>query len=129
MNVEPILFNDLQPGAVMGEWVETYSDTQARQWQILFGSGAEAAQAGSMATVYMMRAFLNVVAPRPPGNIHAKQLLRMHGLPRIGETLTMTVVCESKEIRRDRRYVELSVKATGEGGPLFEGLISLIWAA
>lgn len=130
MNVAPILFNDIHPGVVMGEWVETYSEAHATKWLALFGHGPEAAQAASMATVYMMRAFLNVVAPRPPGNIHAKQTLRMKGLPKIGETLTMTVACEGKELRRERRYVDLSVKARGEGErPIFEGLISLIWAA
>lgn len=130
MNVSPILFNDIQTGVVMGEWVDTYSEAQADKWQALFGSGPDAAQAASMATVYMMRAFLNVVAPRPPGNIHARQVLRMKGLPRLGETLTMTVACEGKEMRRERRYVDLSVRARGEGGrPIFEGLISLIWAA
>ena len=37
---------------------------------------------------------------------------------------------EAKEIRRERRYVDLLAVGTGEGErPLFEGRLSLIWAA
>ena len=83
-----------------------------------------------MAVVAMMRAYLHVVAPRPPGNVHARQQLQMHALPRLGESMRIAVTCAGKELRRERRYVDLRVRATGEGGrALFEGLLSLIWAA
>jgi hypothetical protein len=78
----------------------------------------------------MMRAYLDVVVPRPPGNVHAKQKLRMRGVPLQGESMRVTVVCAGKEMRRERRYVELQVSGAGEGGrKLFDGLITLIWAA
>lgn len=135
MKVDPILFDDFQPGVPMGEYEEVYDAQQAGRWQSIFGSsaleGANAApEAASMAVVAMMRAYLHVVAPRPPGNVHARQQLRMHALPRPGESMRIAVACESKEIRRERRYVDLGVRATGDGGrALFEGRISLIWAA
>ena len=131
----PILFEDFQPGALMGERMEVYDDQQARRWQAIFGDqpaqGANGAPEGaSMAVVNMMRAYLHVVTPRPPGNVHARQQLRMHGIPAQGESMRVAVTCAGKEIRRERRYVELDVTGTGDGGrKLFDGRISLIWAA
>jgi hypothetical protein len=135
MSTAPILFEDFQPGALMGECVQVYDAGQARRWQAIFGSqpedGADGPVEGAcMAVVNMMRAYLDVVAPRPPGNVHAKQKLRMHGVPVQGESMRVTVVCAGKEMRRERRYVELQVSGAGEGGrKLFDGLITLIWAA
>lgn len=131
----PILFEDFQRGVLMGEQVEVYDAQQAERWQAIFGNQPEdgahgAAEGASMAVVNMMRAFLQVVAPRPPGNVHAKQQLRMHAIPQLGEAIRVSMVCAAKEMRRERRYVELKVQGTGRGErTLFDGLITLIWAA
>lgn len=135
MSTAPILFEDFQPGALMGESVQVYDAGQARRWQAIFGSQPEDGADGPvegvcMAVVNMMRAYLDVVVPRPPGNVHAKQKLQMHGVPVQGESMRVRVVCAGKEMRRERRYVELQVSGVGEGGrKLFDGLITLIWAA
>ncbi len=135
MSAAPILFEDFQPGALMGERVEVYDTAQAQRWQAIFGGQPEdgangAAEGASMAVVNMMRAYLHAVAPRPPGNVHARQQLRMHGLPQCGESIRVTVHCTHKEMRRERRYVDLRVHGTGrDGRALFDGVISLIWAA
>jgi hypothetical protein len=135
MSASPILYADFVPGALMGEHVEVYDAQQTQRWQAIFGdhpdSGANGAPEGaSMAVVHMMRAYLHVVAPRPPGNVHARQQLRLQGIPAQGESMRVAVTCASKEIRRERRYVDLQVSGTGQGGrALFDGRISLIWAA
>ncbi|MFT0852027.1 hypothetical protein VRY85_14780 [Achromobacter sp. F4_2707] len=135
MTLPPILFEDFQPGTLMGERVEVYDDKQAQRWMAIFGSASagephDAAQAASMAIVGMMRAYLDVVAPRPPGNVHTKQKLTMHALPQLGEAMRIRVTCAGKEMRRARKYVELQVQGTGKDQrPLFEGLLTLIWAA
>lgn len=78
----------------------------------------------------MMRAYLRVVAPRPPGNIHARQRLVLHGLPRLDERVRSCVYCLDKEIRRERRYLQLEVSGRGAGQrPLYTGQMQLIWAA
>lgn len=135
MNAAPILFDDFVPGALVGEREQIYSAEQAQRWQAIFGApeqadGGHAAEGASMAVVNMMRAYLEVVAPRPPGNVHAKQQLKMQAIPQQGESIRVAVRCVSKEMRRERRYVELGVTGTGAGDrALFEGLITLIWAA
>lgn len=135
MSAKPIFFEDFQPGLLMGECVEVYDTQQAQRWQAIFGAEVEQAEeseteAASMAVVSMMRAYLNVVAPRPAGNVHARQRLNMHTLPTPGEAIRVSVTCAGKELRRDRKYVELLVQGCGAGNrPLFDGLITLIWAA
>ena len=78
----------------------------------------------------MMRGFLTVVAPRPPGNVHARQQLKLAALPREGEVIRTTITCVNKELRRERRYVELQALGTGDGGrPIYDGRLTLIRAA
>lgn len=131
----PILHEHFQPGVMLGEHIEVYSDAQAQRWQSIFGRPSAtdadpAAEQASMAIIMMMRAFLNVVAPRPPGNIHARQQLDLQSLPRAGETVRLSVLCLSKTLRRDRRYVDLQVEGrTDDGRDLFRGVLTLIWAA
>ena len=130
--VKPILFEDFVPGALMGERDEIYDATQAARWQSLFGTDADdcAAEAASMAVISMMRGYLNLVTPRPPGNMHARQQLQMRDLPRAGEAVRIAVRCLSKEVRRERKYVELQVMGSGsEGRALFDAQLTLIWAA
>ncbi|MFQ6690572.1 hypothetical protein OMF49_17415, partial [Bordetella pertussis] len=78
----------------------------------------------------MIRAYLNVVTPRPPGNIHAQQILSIDGLPGVGETVRSRIRCLGKEIRRERRYLQLEVSGVGERERnLYTGRMNLIWAA
>jgi acyl dehydratase len=132
---QPVLFEHFEPGSLMGEHSETYTPNQARRWQAIFGNTAAAgadgpAEQASMAVVMMMRAYLKVVAPRPPGNIHARQKLELHGMPRPGETVRTAVHCVAKSMRRERRYLELRVEGNGDNGrPIFAGDLTLIWAA
>ncbi len=131
----PIIFDDFQPGRVLGEHVETYGPELASRWQHIFGNppdeGADAAVEGaSVAVVVMMRAYLGIVTPRPPGNVHARQRFSLADPPRPGETIRSVVACVSKELKRGRRCVELQVRGTGEGGrSIYGGSMTLIWAA
>jgi hypothetical protein len=131
----PILYADFQPGTVLGAHVETYDGAMAQAWQGIFGqaqlpaanAGAESA---SIAVVLSMRAYLSVVTPRPPGNVHGREQFVLHQLPRLGETVHTEISCVGKEIKRERFYVDLAATGTGDGGrALFSGRMSLIWAA
>lgn len=120
------------PGAVLGDWEEPLDANLLAVWERLFGAQAQdapARQAG-LAVALMMRAYLNIVAPRPPGNIHARQELTVRNLPLAGEVVQSRVRCLDKEMRRDRRYLQLEVSGKGAGGrALYTGKMNLIWAA
>ena len=77
----------------------------------------------------VMRAYLAVVSPRPPGNIQARQRFQVHGLPRAGETVRSEVRCLDKQVKRERFYVDLQVQGSGDDGRvLYTAVMSLIWA-
>ncbi len=120
------------PGALLGDWEEPLDPGLAALWERLFGNqpqDAPARQAG-LAVALMMRAYLNVVTPRPPGNIHARQVLAVQALPQAGERVRSSIRCLGKEMRRDRRYLQLEVSGEGEDGrALYTGQMNLIWAA
>jgi len=135
MSAVPVLYEDFMPGALMGEQVEVYDAEQAKRWQSIFGvepdDGANgAAEGASMAVINMMRGYLNVVTPRPPGNVHARQRFQMHDIPKPGESIRIVVRCTDKALRRERKYVELTVQGSGaHSRPLFDAVLTLIWAA
>lgn len=130
-----VTYDTFEPGKTMGEAVLLLDDSHARSWQKIFGdtasSGAnDAAEAAGLLVAMMMRAYLAVVTPRPPGNVHARQRFSLHALPRRGEAVRTVIRCDGKEIKRERRYVELLAQGTGDDGRvLYEGRLSLIWAA
>lgn len=125
-------YDSFTPGSVLGEWEEPLDARLLALWERLFGQHAQDAQArqAGLAVALMMRAYLNVVTPRPPGNIHARQALCVQGLPRSGERVRSTVRCLDKEMRGERRYLRLEVAGEGATGrPLYTGRMNLIWAA
>ena len=91
---------------------------------------SDAAQGAGIAVVMMMRAYLAVVASRPPGNIHARQGFTLAAPPQPGERIRSVVTCVGKEMKRGRRHVEFRTEGTGAGGrPIYTGRMALIWAA
>lgn len=127
-------YDDFVPGHVLGEATETLESAMTRGWQAIFGAHGTAgegaaAEGASLALVLMMRAYCNAVAPRPPGNVHARQRFALAALPRSGEVVRTVVRCVGKEIRRERRYIELETAGTGEHGrALFTGTMTLVWS-
>lgn len=131
---ERILFDDFQPGTLMGQHEEVFDAALCQAWRNIFGLPDSAqphpGEMPSLALALAMRAYLSVVSPRPPGNVHARQQFQMHALPEVGEVMRTTVRCAHKEIRRERRYVDIQVQATGrDARALYSGEMSLIWAA
>lgn len=129
-----LLFADFVAGREIGARIETLSDALLRQLRDVYGSSDTGAmrqsEAATLAMVMMMRAYLAIVSPRPPGNIHARQRFKLESLPAMGEALSVTVSCLSKEIRRERRYVDFEAVGTGaDGRRVFSGILTLVWAA
>jgi hypothetical protein len=128
---QPILWNDFQPGACLGEMTQVFDVALSRAWAGIFGEGSGTpAESASIAVAIMMRSYLGVVTPRPPGNVHARQRFTLEGAPAQGEAIRTVVTCVTKEIKRERRYVELDVRGSGAGGrAIYSGVLTIIWAA
>lgn len=129
---EVLTFDSFRPGASMGRTTETIGAEVMDSWQRLYPW--DAAPAGELpsgfATVLLMRAYMRILTPRPPGNIHVRQRLELLAGIAPREEVTTELECVSKELKRERRYVELACRASGEAGrPLFDGRMTIIWAA
>lgn len=127
-----LTFERFVPGASLGSCTERVEEGALRHWARLYPWDAavdDEAPAG-MATVILMRAYMRTLSPRPPGNVHARQTLQLLSPLRAGEAITTAFECAGKELRRERRYVDVDVSATGEDGrAVFSGRMTLIWAA
>ncbi|NYT84148.1 hypothetical protein [Pollutimonas harenae] len=129
-----ILFDDFIPGESLGSCELEYDEALVQGWQRIFGrnqgrTGGKA-EAASAAVILMMRAYLAVVSPRPPGNIQARQSIEYASLPQPGQSLLVALDCQSKEMKRGRRYVELLAQGShSDGSPVFKGVLTLVWAA
>jgi acyl dehydratase len=127
-----IRYDDLAAGSVIGSSVFSFTPAILAEWSALFppGDAAAARLPPSMTSLVTMRAFMQVLPHRPPGNIHTAQKLRIERLPELGETLTTTVRCLAKEIRAERRWVTFQTDTVDAAAkPLFAGRLRLIWAA
>lgn len=132
MSSKILTYDWFEPGALLGEWENTLDTELLAHWQSIFGQSAadRPAQAAGVTVVCMMRAYLSVVCPRPPGNIHTRQKFSLINMPVKGETILSRIWCEDKEKRKGRNYLYLETRGFGqEERPLYEGQMSLIWAA
>lgn len=125
-----ITHDDFVPGRVMGSSTAVLDAAKLRAWRDLFPEDdLNGVMPHGMVAAIAMRAYMEVVQPRPPGNVHAGQRFDLFRLPRAGETLTTTVTCLDKEIRKDRRRVTLQMDCAGTEGPAFRGRMTVLWAA
>ena len=136
MNTSFLRFDDFEPGALLGSVTDMLEERLLADWQRLYPW--ETAVAGeapaSLAVALVMRAYLRVVAARPPGNVHAAQRLLLHAPPRTGERITTQVWCDSTEIRAyakltgDLNPIHLDpvfAAGTAAGGIIAHGTFSL----
>lgn len=80
-----------------------------------------------MITLAQQNAYKNVITPRPPGHIQGGQSFDLHWLPPVGATLRTEVSCESKEIRKERRWVKMKfVSRDLDGRLVFTGVNTIL---
>jgi hypothetical protein len=118
------------PGEVYGEHRFEVSPTEIAAWHALFGGESDGWMPPGMVSVVAMRAYLVVVTPRPPGNIHGASHFEVRRRVRAGESLLTTVSCETKELRKTRRIVHLGLRCRGsDGAPVFDARVTSLVAA
>ena len=126
-----LTFEQFQPGESFGSLTYTLDKGVFDSWTALYphDPATDTMPHGMTAPVFM-RAYAELVQPRPPGNVHGAQRFEVSRLPRLGETLTTTVTCAGKELKGSRRWVTLEGITTGEGGALaFRSVMTILWAA
>ena len=123
-------FDTFEAGQAMGSHDVTVDRAMFDRWTSLYGGDLGETAPGGMAMVVVMRSYMAIVTPRPPGNIHAGQHFEMHALPKLGDRVTTDLVCQHKQERKGRRWVTWATTTrASDGTPLFDGRITTIWAA
>jgi hypothetical protein len=125
------VFDTFTPGKAIGTRSLTLDSALIERWVALFPEDRDGDRmpAGMTAAV-MIRAYSDILQPRPPGNVHGSQIFQIARLPRVGDTLVTTIACESKELKGERRWVRLASDTRREDGTsMFTGLMTTLWAA
>ncbi|MBR0681545.1 hypothetical protein GXW74_13700 [Roseomonas eburnea] len=125
-----ITYESFTPGQVMGRSEAVLDAAKLQAWQALFPEDdLGGAMPHGMVAAIAMRAYAEVLQPRPPGNVHAAQHFDLLRLPHVGEHLTTTITCLEKEVRKGRFRVTLGMDTAGTEGPAFRGRMTVLWAA
>ena len=120
-------FGDFVPGKVLGDDRFTVDARWLAQWAIAVPGAAPSP--GAIAMALAMRSYLSILRDRTPGNIHARQRLSVRRAVAVGDTVMSTLICESAELRGDRRRVVLAVTACdADGNAFFEARMTILWA-
>jgi len=124
-------FDRFEPGALIGETALSLDADTLSRWAQLYPGASAGRASPDLLTAMMMRGYMEVISPRPPGNVHAGQKLRWTGsLPPSGSAIRARYSCLAKEIRKDRRRVTIGAQLTSDDGRiLLEGELLMMWAA
>ncbi|MEW5420897.1 hypothetical protein [Amorphus sp. 3PC139-8] len=126
-------FADFQPGMALGT-IDLALDADRRaHWNEVYGESVGAAGAmvpQGLAVALMMDAYVKVIQPRPPGNVHAMQTLSFTGTDAAwGDLMHFDFNVGGKEMKRERRWVTFSVTGRTDADIILTGEIRAIWAA
>ena len=124
-------FERFEAGALIGSSSQQISEEIVESWTSIYEplNGRESLPYG-ITQLVTMKAYADVVAPRPPGNIHAAHRCHLYELPTISNVLTADVYCIEKYVRRNRNMVDfrVDVKDAVSGRPLCQSVLKICWA-
>lgn len=124
------VFETFEPGKLIGRRNMVLGRDLVEQWLTLFPADrdGDTMPPGMMAAVYI-RAYSDILVPRPPGNVHGQQLFTVNRMPKIGDELVTELSCEGKELKGGRRWVRFgSETRRADGELMFSGLMTTLWA-
>ncbi len=106
------------PERVYGRHTETLGEALLERWCALYpwDRPRRARCPRAVATVLTMRAYMLALQPRPPGNVHAGTTMRVLAPLVLGSRVTTEIRCVGKELKRDRRFVDVASRCVDEAG-------------
>lgn len=129
---EPWTFARFEVGAKLGSSEQCIDERLIESWNSIYGAmNRNGALPYGVAQLLTMKAYAEVVQPRPPGNIHAAQKCELVGVPQQGRELHVDVYCVAKYERRNRNVVDFQVNiADAVSGQLYSrSILEICWAA
>lgn len=124
------VFETFEPGKLIGSRTLVLGRDLVEQWLTLFPADrdGDTMPPGMMAAIYI-RAYSDILVPRPPGNVHGQQLFTVNRMPKVGDELITDLSCEGKELKGDRHWVRFgSESRRADGELMFSGLMTTLWA-
>jgi hypothetical protein len=128
----PWTFDRFEAGQALGRHRETLDEASVREWLALFPGDRDFLpwMPPGLAIALVMRAYMHVLAERPPGNVHAGQDLEIVRLAEIGSPLTTALACAERTLAKGRRRIAFEATTTGDDGAVFfRSRVAMIWAA
>lgn len=123
-------YDAFQPGYLFGETQFRIAADRVARWQEIYGGAEENVAPPGLLVVEMMKAYLDLVHPRPPGNIHAGQKLEFLDMEAPSDAVfTARVSCKEKTRRKDRGWVTFDVILSARDCDVLRGEIVTIWAS
>ncbi len=128
-------FGDFEVGTDLGTVDVVLDDRRLALWNRVYSFAGSAVSSDDKAVpdglivAAMMEAYIKVIQPRPPGNIHAGQTLAFAGRSvRPGIQLSLVFACVGKAIKRERKWLTFGVRVMDGDALVARGDISSIWA-
>lgn len=125
-------FDRFQIGEEIGRYRSTLRPEDVAEWIRIYGGEAPPHDGvpWGLVSAFCMKSYLDVVSPRPPGNVHTRQHYKALKRPRTLQDLTASVTCTSKEKRRERLIVSITttLSSTMDQQLLMIGTSTMLWA-
>lgn len=122
------LFDDFVVGASLGRFEDRIDASFLAEWRSVFNDDLEVNPGGAVMALYM-RAYMALLPKRPPGNIHARQKVRVFLPLPSNATIATEIVCRAKELKGERRWITLfGTLRTPTGNVLAEAEMTNLWA-
>lgn len=125
-------FDRFAPDTTFGTSRWTPDRAAFARWNALFRTcpDDQTTLPAGMISMVALRAYMALLAERPPGNIHAMQATTVTHLPPLDTPLEAELRCLSCELRNGRRWLKLvTITRLIDGTPCFEGTMTMLWAA
>ncbi|RAI02068.1 hypothetical protein DLJ53_11875 [Acuticoccus sediminis] len=121
-------FDDFRPGTEIARADMEVPAEAAEQLHRAFPDLAAEDASVELTIAMLMRAYTRLVAPRPPGNIHAGQEMRIHRVLTPGERFQARADCIDKETKAGRNWVRFGLVLETAAGPLVDAKMRFVWA-
>lgn len=125
-----LTFDSFTIGAPIGSERLVLSQDWVDAWYRIYrpGQPADRITAGLLMAV-MMRGYMKIVAPRPPGNIQSRHCITFQNDVAIGATVQITLACTAKTLRKDRRWITFGGSMTADDAAVLGVEMDFLWAA
>lgn len=139
-------WHDFSPGTELGSVQGVLSDEKAQLLEtsvpsILFSQVASQASSQTssqtlpkvscgLIVAELMRAYTSILPARSDGNIHAGMTLQWGVIPQLGERVTTSLSCVSKEKKAERLWVTFLAKMNnGNGKTIATAELNMVWGS